>query len=132
MRMRNGGDKNRVTKQMTTLISLDPNMPIPDSLTLEDASHPANIVRNSREIQNQAAEDARYDLKVPDRFRGTGRKEGFATIGLNRDNILLAIGLCIFIAVMAIAVRGRLGNLYILVVTLGFAALFVASGATSG
>jgi hypothetical protein len=112
---------------MTTLVALDPNMPIPDSLTQQDAAHPANIVRNALEIQNQAAEDARYDFQVPDRFRQ--RKEGFAPFSgellqLSHINVLLVIGLCIFIAIFALTVRGTLENMYILVFTLACAALF--------
>ncbi len=106
---------------MTTLITLDPNMPIPDSLTMEDAAHPANIVRSSREIQNQAVEDARYDLKVPDRFRP--RKEGFESPF--HINIFLLIGICAFMFFFAIAIKGKLGHMYTLIITLAFGVMLV-------
>jgi hypothetical protein len=58
-------------------ITLDSRFPVPDSLTPSDSTHPLQLVRTATMLQNQAAEDAKYDPPAPARFANKGNKEGF-------------------------------------------------------
>ncbi len=109
---------------MATTLVVDPRLPIPDSLSTRDPSHPANLARASQEIQNQAAADARYDMQTPKRFR-CGNQEGFRNPIHGPPDILLALGLLLFVFFVWLAVRNDTRALYTLVLLLAFALFFL-------
>jgi hypothetical protein len=108
------------------MIALDPRLQVPDSLTLADPAHPLNIVRQTREIQNQAAADAMYDIPTPERFRRSGGKaEGFRSPFDGPTDIALAVGLLGLLLVFWLYARNTTRSLYTLVIGLCFALLFL-------
>ena len=61
---------------MVQLLTLDPRFPIPDSLSLSDANHPLNLLKQTKETQEQAAKDKEFDPPLPKRL---AVKEAFQT-----------------------------------------------------
>ncbi len=53
---------------MVELLTLDPRLPIPDSLSKSDPAHPLNILKQIKEAQAQAAKDKEFDPPMPKRF----------------------------------------------------------------
>lgn len=110
---------------MATMIALDPRLQVPDSVTLADPGHPLNVVKMAREVQGQAAADSMYDIPTPDRFK-RGQKEGFSSpFGLSSSDIVLAIGILIFLLVVWLYVRNTVRSLYVFVMVLCFAVFFL-------
>jgi hypothetical protein len=107
---------------MATTLALDPRIQVPDSVTLRDETHPLNVVQCTTAIQNQAAADATYDIPTPKRFR-PGEKEGFRS-SWGSTNLLLAIGLFVFLLVVWIYTRRKTRSLYTFFLLLAFAAMF--------
>lgn len=81
-----------------------------------------NLVKTATEIQNQAASDTKYDLPIPERFR---KKEGFRSPFQGYSDIILAIGLLLFLLLVWWAVSTTVRSLYILVLVLGFGIFFL-------
>jgi hypothetical protein len=61
---------------MVQLLTLDPRFPLPDSLSLSDPSHPLNLLKQTKETQEQAAKDREFDPPLPKRL---SIKEAFQT-----------------------------------------------------
>jgi hypothetical protein len=51
------------------IVALNPNLPVPPTMTLSDSAHPLNLLKRGNEIQQQAAMDAQYDVVPPKRRR---------------------------------------------------------------
>ena len=111
---------------MATTVTLDPRIQIPDSMSSRDPAHPMNLLRNNQQIQNQAAADARYDMTPPKRFGGkSGATEPFRNPIEGPPDILLAIGILLFVAILWVSLRDTTRPLYALVLFLGFSVLFL-------
>ena len=104
---------------MATTLALDPRIQVPDSVTLRDDDHPLNVIRQTTEIQNQASMDSMYDIPTPERFR---KREGFRSFQGPND-IILVIGILVFLAIFWVYVRNTTRPLYVFIVLLAFAAL---------
>ncbi len=78
---------------MVELLTLDPRLPVPDSLSKSDPAHPLNLLKQIRETQEQAAKDKEFDPPMPKRFPV---KEAFQTEHrLQSVFFILTIGLFI-------------------------------------
>lgn len=123
---------------MATLLTLDPRLPIPDSLAIDDPAHPLNIMKVAREIQAQAAADAQYDVAVQRKkvegfrspFQGPGDtshqgKSEPRSSKAGRGDFAMAVGLLVLVLFIGLAVRNTLRSLYTFVILLGFAAMFL-------
>jgi len=97
---------------MSTLISLDPRFPIPDSLTLSDPNHPMQLMKKAREIQNQAAADTKYDPLAA--------QEGFQNYFPDKYNVLIVLGLLLFLFIIKLVLGGTTRSAYIVVLFIGF------------
>jgi hypothetical protein len=53
---------------MVELLTLDPRMPVPDSLSKSDPAHPLNLLKQIKEVQAQAAKDKEFDPPLPKRL----------------------------------------------------------------
>ena len=113
------------------MIALDPRLQVPDSVTLADPGHPLNVVKMAREVQGQAAADAMYDIPTPERFRRSGerlgQKEGFLSPSFGPTDVALAVGLLVFLFVVWLYVRNTMRRLYVFVLCLSFALLFIGT-----
>ncbi len=114
------------------MIALDPRLQVPDSVTLADPGHPLNVVKMAREVQGQAAADAMYDIPTPERFqrrgeRPGGQKEGFLSPSFGPTDVALAVGLLVFLFLVWLYVRNTTRHLYIFLLFLCFALLFIGS-----
>ena len=120
------GGKKPQPKEMATTLALDPRIQVPDSVTLRDEAHPLNVIQRTTAIQNQAAADAVYDIPTPERFR-RGEKEGFSSPFrfLGATDLLLAVGLLVFLLVVWLNIRGKTRALYSFILVLAFAVLFL-------
>jgi hypothetical protein len=57
----------------TQTFVFDTRMPVSDNVSENDPSHPKNVARSMKLLENQAHADTRYDISPPPRMR-----EGFA------------------------------------------------------
>jgi hypothetical protein len=57
----------------TQTFVFDTRMPVPDNVSKDDPSHPENVARSSKMLENQSHADTRYDISPAPRMR-----EGFA------------------------------------------------------
>jgi hypothetical protein len=105
---------------MATTLTLDPRIQVPDSVSLRDDAHPLNVLRKTTEIQNQATADAKYDIPTPERF-----KEAFRSPFQGPSDIVLAIGILVFLGVFWLYVRNTTRGLYVLVIMLVFSVFFL-------
>ena len=55
----------------------DSRLPVSGNMSIDDPSHPRNIMRTAAIVQNQASADTRYDIHPPPRV------EGFATVSMD-------------------------------------------------
>jgi hypothetical protein len=104
---------------MSTLVSLDPRFPIPDSMSTRDPNHPLQLVKKARELQNQAAADTKYDpLTLREGFRSRNRNS-------NRNHILiLIVGI---VGIVGIAAIGLRRTLYSVTLVIGITLLFMVT-----
>lgn len=106
---------------MATLLTLDPRLPIPDSLAVDDPAHPLNIMKVAREVQAQAAADAQYDVAV----QRKKTVEGFRSPFQGPGDVAMAVGLLLLVLFVWFAVRSTMRGLYTFIILLGFAAMFL-------
>lgn len=78
---------------MVELLTLDPRLPVPDSLSLSDPAHPLNLLKQIKEAQDQAAKDKEFDPPLPKRYTIT---ETFQVEHrLQSVFFILTLGVCI-------------------------------------
>jgi hypothetical protein len=53
---------------MVQTFALDSRLPVPDGMSDNDPSHPANVMRGALIVQNQAVADTKYDPYPPPRL----------------------------------------------------------------
>jgi hypothetical protein len=101
------------------VVALNPNLPVPPTMTLSDPSHPLNLLKRGNEIQQQAAMDAQYDVAPPKRRR----VEAF-TAPKSLDLPLLAFLALLFVAIY-FGVAVELRPLYFFVLSMSIVFLYV-------
>lgn len=81
---------------MVELLTLDPRLPIPDSLTTSDDTHPLNLLKQIREANAQAAKDKEFDPPMPKRLQV---KEAFQA-ERRKQSVFFIMVLGIFVAAL--------------------------------
>ena len=116
---------------MSQIVPFDPRFPIPDSMGTDDPHHPINLTKRAMELQNQAAADMTYDPPPPKRFKGsesfrTRSKEAFRNPFEGPSDWIMAIGLLLLLGIIHFYSKDSLKPMYILILTLVIAILFMA------
>ncbi len=100
----------------TQTFVFDTRMPVPDNVSKDDPSHPENVARSGKILENQANADTRYDISPTPRMN-----EGFAMRPDESRAWAVQTGSAVLIALLSIyfllSVRGTVARLGLIAVT---------------
>lgn len=99
---------------------MDARLPVSESTSSDDPSHPKNVSRGMLIIQNQASADTKYDIYPPPRIAS----EGFVNPEANEFRILIALGvilLGLIIVVIATSTYVRIAGIVIIMLSIQYA-----------
>lgn len=88
---------------MSTLVYVDPRLPVDPSMSPKDPAHPRNLVANLAFLEAQALADTVYDAPPPKRDKPL--LEAFTTVGYSSTYTPYIITLLIIIAGLVAAFR---------------------------
>lgn len=102
-----------------TSYSVDARIPVSDSVSLSDPTHPKNVVKDAMMVQNQASADTKYDAYPPPRV---AESEGFANQSYWSANVILIVFIGILLATVYTVAKEKESVAYFIffLITMGF------------
>lgn len=112
-----------MSSSTSTLVYVDPRLPVDPTMSIHDPAHPRNLVANLAALEAQAQADTVYDGPPPKRDKPL--LEAFTVYGSDQQTAVLVAFLLGFLVLLSFAVKRKgLTSGYMLLPTLALAILF--------